>query len=149
MDVLTYLSKAVSASFMGFFPLFEIYLAVPAALAMRLDYVSAVVWPVLGNFLVVPLVIFFSGQLKRIKFVRRWLARPGSERWEAALERYGVFFVLLMTPILGVWLMTALAQTAGMKPFRLMVAALLSISLYGVIIAMGVGLGLDWFTSQE
>jgi hypothetical protein len=39
--MLDYAAKGATAWFLGLFPLFEIYLAVPAAVAMELDYVSA------------------------------------------------------------------------------------------------------------
>jgi len=43
-----YIAKAFAAWFIGFFPYFEIYVAVPAAIAMGLDYFSAVTWSVFG-----------------------------------------------------------------------------------------------------
>ena len=145
--MLTYLAKAGSAWFMGFFPLFEIYVAVPAAIALQLDYVSAVLWSVLGNFSVVPLLILFSSQLRRIEIVERWMSRRDTERWAPSFNRYGSLFVLLMTPVLGVWFMTPLAQAMGMKPASLIVSALLSISVYAVVIAGSIALGLNWFTA--
>ena len=145
--MLAYLAKASGAWFMGFFPLFEIYVAVPTAIALQLDYVSAVLWSVFGNFTVVPLLIFFSAQLRRIEVVDRWMSRRDTGRWAGPFERYGSLFVLLMTPILGVWFMTPLAQAVGMKPARLMVSALLSILLYAVVIASSIALGLNWFTA--
>lgn len=147
METLTYLTKAGSAWFMGFFPLFEIYVAVPAAIALQLDYTSAVVWSVLGNFSVVPLLILFSTQPRRIGAVDRWMSSRNMERWAPSFNRYGSLFVLLMTPILGVWFMTPLAQAMGMKPTRLMISALLSISVYAVVIASSIALGLGWFTA--
>ena len=143
MNLLEYLGRAASAWFMGFFPLFEIYLAVPAALAMNLDVASAVFWSVLGNFSVVPLVIFFHAQLTRVQYLRRLLTWRGSERWQRALTRYGTLFVLVMTPVLGVWAMTALARTAGIARSTLMLASLTSITLYAVVIAAGVSFGVS------
>lgn len=141
MSLWDYLRRAASAWFMGFFPLFEIYLAVPAAIALGLDYVSAVVWSVLGNFSAVPLIVFFHGQLMRIESLRRWLEQRRSPRWQRAMDRYGAWFVLLMTPVLGVWAMAAMAQAAGMKRARLLSASLVSIALYATVLAVGIALG--------
>jgi hypothetical protein len=52
--MLDYAAKAATAWFVGFFPLFEIYLAVPAAVAMGLDYVSAGSLARLGQLLAGP-----------------------------------------------------------------------------------------------
>lgn len=139
--MLVYLGKAASAWFMGFFPLFEIYLAVPAALAMNLDVTSAVFWSVLGNFSVVPFVLFFYGQLTRVQRLRRFLEWRGAARWQRAITHYGALFVLLMTPILGVWAMTALARAVGMARATLLLSSLTSITLYAVVIATGIDFG--------
>lgn len=143
MNLLEYLGRAASAWFMGFFPLFEIYLAVPAALAMNLDVVSAVFWSALGNFSVVPLVIAFHAQLTRVAYLRRFLEWRGSKRWQRAFTRYGALFILVMTPVLGVWAMTALARTAGIARSTLLLASLTSITLYAVVIAAGIGFGVS------
>ncbi|MDQ3399149.1 MAG: small multi-drug export protein [Deinococcota bacterium] len=148
MSLWDYLVRAASAWFMGFFPLLEIYLAVPAAIALGLDYVSAVVWSVLGNFSVVPLVIFFYGQLMRVEPLRRWLERRNTARWQRAMDRYGAWFVLLMTPLLGVWAMAAMAQAAGMSRVRLLTSSLTSITVYAVAIAVGIALGVDVLTHK-
>jgi hypothetical protein len=45
-----YWAKAISVWFIGFFPLAEIYVAVPAGIAMGLDTGSAVLWGSAGNY---------------------------------------------------------------------------------------------------
>jgi uncharacterized membrane protein len=146
MDLLAYLGKGLTTSFLGFFPIFEVYVAVPAGILMGLDYVSAVGWGVTGNFLVVPLMIFFSTQLMRIARLRLWLERRSTERRQRAVDRYGAAFVVLMTPLLGVWLMSALAAAAGMRRTTLLWVAFCSITAYGILSAAGVALGFEWFT---
>jgi len=127
-----------SAWFIGFFPFFEIYVAVPAAIALGLDYVSAVAWSVFGNFSVVPLVIFFYDGLKRFTPLRRWLEPRPAERWQRAMDRYGAWFALLMTPVLGVWAMRAMAIAAGIRRSIILIASFLSITLYAVVVALGI-----------
>jgi uncharacterized membrane protein len=140
---LTYLGQAATAWFLGFFPFFEIYVAVPSALALGLDPVSAVVWPVLGNFLPVPLVLFGYRQLMRIGRLRRWLEGRTSERFERLVNRYGAPFVLFITPWIGVWLVAATAHALGMARRPLMLYALVSIAVYAVLIVAGIRLGAD------
>ncbi len=119
---LDYVVRAATAWFLGFFPYFEIYVTVPAAIALRLDYFSAVFWSSLGNFAAVPVILIFYKQLMRINRLRNWLEkRTASERYRKNLDRYGVPFVLLMTPIVGVWVMAAMAKAAGMNEAKLLV----------------------------
>lgn len=48
--MLNYIWLAASAWFMGFFPMLEIYIAIPATMLMGLDTISAIFWAGLGNF---------------------------------------------------------------------------------------------------
>lgn len=133
---LEYLGLAATAWFAGFFPLTEILVAVPVALATPLDVVSAVVWPVLGN--VTPLFLILGGHagLRRRPRAARWLDRVRSARTERLLARYGVWIVLVITPFLGVWATAVAALIQGMNPRRLIAAASVSITFYAVAIAL-------------
>ena len=145
--ILDYIVKAATAWFLGFFPYFEIYVAVPAAIALGLDYFSAVLWSSFGNFAAVPVVLVFYKQLMRIGRLRNWLEkRAASERYQRFLNRYGLLFVLLMTPVVGVWVMAAMAKAAGMNEFKLLVSSLVSILIYAVTMAVLVALGVDFVT---
>lgn len=144
--MLDYLGKAATAWFLGFFPFFEIYVAVPAAIALGLDYVSAVVWPVLGNFTPVLLIVFAYSQLLRVGRVRRWLEGRTSERFERLINRYGAPFILLITPWIGVWLVAATARALGMARRPLLIYSFISIALYAVLIAAGIGFGVEMAT---
>ena len=84
-----YAAKAATAWFLGFFPFFEIYVAVPAAIAMGLDPVSAVIWTVLGNYLPVPLIVIFYRQLLNHQRLGPWLAKLASPRAKGLLDSYG------------------------------------------------------------
>lgn len=145
--MLDYLAKAASAWFLGFFPFFEIYVAVPAALALGLDYASAVIWPVLGNFTPVLLIVFGYRQLMRIERVKRWLEGRTSPRFEELVNRYGAPFILLITPWIGVWLVAATARALGMARRPLLIYSFVSIVLYAVLIAAGIGLGFEIATA--
>lgn len=137
-----YIIKAATAWFLGFFPLFEIYFAVPAAIAMGLDYPSAVFWPVLGNFLAVPVVLGFYDQLRRFDRVEQWFERRKQSRFAPMLDRYGAVIVLAGTPWTGVWAMAAIAGASGMSNLKLLITSGVSIVVYGIAIAAIVGLGI-------
>lgn len=141
--VLNYVGKAATAWFLGFFPFFEIYVAVPSALALGLDRVSATLWPVLGNFTPVPLILFGYGQLMRIGRLRRWLEGRTSARFERLVERYGAPFILLITPWIGVWLVAATARALGMARRPLLIYSFISIAAYAVLITVGISFGIE------
>jgi uncharacterized membrane protein len=136
--------RAASAWFLGFFPFFEIYVAVPAAFGLGLDPVSAVVWPVLGN--VTPLFVIAYGyeRLTRIDRVRRWLQGRRSARLERWVDSYGAPFVLLVTPWIGVWAVAATAKALGMRQAALAAYSAISITAYALVIAAAIALGVDW-----
>ncbi len=143
LPFLDYAARAASAWFLGFFPFFEIYVAVPAAVALGLDPVSAVVWPVLGNVTPVFLIVFGYDQLMRVERLRRWLHDRRSARFERWIDRYGAPFVLLATPWIGVWAVAATAQALGMQRGILVGFSVVSITVYAIVIAAGLALGFD------
>lgn len=136
-----YAARAATAWFLWFFPFFEIYVAIPAAFALGLDPVSAVVWPVLGNVAPILLIAFAYEQLMRIERVRRWLQGRRSERFEAWINHYGAPFVLLVTPWIGVWAVAATARALGMNRANLMLYSSVSITVYAIVIGAGIVVG--------
>jgi uncharacterized membrane protein len=144
MTVLDYAARAASAWFLGFFPFFEIYVAVPAAFALGLDPVSAVVWPVLGNVTPVLVIVFGYEWLLRSERVRRWLETRRSRRLERWVDRYGPPFVVLVTPWIGVWAVAVTARALGMRRAPLVAYSAISITLYALFIATGLLIGFEW-----
>ena len=140
---LDYSARAASAWFLGFLPFLEIYVAVPAAFGLGLDPISAVVWPVLGNVTPVFIIVFGYEQLMRFERVRRWLDGRRSARFERWINRYGAPFVLLVTPWIGVWAVAATAQALGMQRATLVGFSVVSITVYAIVIAVGLVVGFD------
>ncbi|NJL93240.1 MAG: small multi-drug export protein [Anaerolineae bacterium] len=130
--MLEYLSRALSVWFLGFFPLAEIYVAVTAAVGLGLDDFSILFWAVLGNFTPVLLIVFGYDSLLRVPRLRAWLGKLSGAKTRARINRYGVWFVLLVTPWVGVWAMTVTAKVVGMQTQRLLVASLTSITFYAL-----------------
>jgi uncharacterized membrane protein len=140
-----YLARALGAWFVGFFPLAEIYVAVPAALAVGLDHLSTVFWTVFGNFTPLLLIHFGYNNLLRLPRLRRWLESLVSERAKRAIDRYGVWFVLLLTPWTGVWVMGVTAKALRMKGAVLLGAGLISITVYAVALVFLINAGVQVF----
>lgn len=139
----SYLAKALSVWFIGFFPLAEIYVAVPAGLAMGLDVVSTVVWSVTGNIAPVFLLHFGYEALARIPRIGRWLERLASPRLRETLDRRGGWFLLVATPWIGVWIVAASARLLGMRPDRILLYSSVSVVLYAIALTALISFGVD------
>ncbi|HRL13069.1 MAG TPA: small multi-drug export protein [Aggregatilineales bacterium] len=140
-----YLLKAGSAWFVGFFPLAEIYIAVPSAVALGLDDVSVILWTVLGNFTPALLINFLYQQIMRIPRVASWLKRLISDKVQAQINRFGMWFVLLATPWTGIWAMAVAAKILRIRTGQFLLAAFVSILVYAVVILVLIRAGLATF----
>ena len=142
-----YLAKAAAAWFVGFFPLAEIYVAVPAAVISGLDDVSVIVWTVFGNYTPIILITFFYQWLLSFKRINGWLSGLASPRTQQFVDRWGVWFVLFFTPWTGVWVMAATAKAMGMQNRRFLPAAFVSIFLNAVLILILMRTGIATFST--
>lgn len=147
MTWLEYILLAATTWFAGFFPLAEIYVAVPIGIAAGLDPVSAVFWAALGNFTPVLLIHYGYEQLQRISWLRGWLVGLASAKLQASFNRWGYWFVLAITPWAGVWVTAASAKLLNMRPAPLLWATAKSIILYGIGTAFLVETGLAWWNA--
>jgi uncharacterized membrane protein len=141
--MLEYIAQAATVWFLGFFPLFEIYVAIPAGVALGLDPVSNVVWSVFGNYVPILLIHFGYEQLRRISRLRGWLERLTSNRFRRWLDRWGTWCVLLVTPWTGVWVMAATMKTLGMDSNRFLLYSFASILAYAVVLVVLIELGIQ------
>ncbi|GIO25287.1 small multi-drug export protein [Oceanobacillus sp. J11TS1] len=142
--MLEYISLALTAWFIGFFPFFEIYIAIPAAMVLGLDPVSSVLWAVLGNFLPIPLIAFFYDFLAKFERINRYLSKLANSKYKAKIEKHGPIFVIFLTPLIGSWAVGVIGYAIGMKKFQLFISSAISILIYGIIIAILTHLGIDF-----
>jgi len=146
MNVLVeYIAKAFAAWFIGFFPYFEIYVAVPMAIAMGLDYISAVTWTVFGNYTPVILIHFLYERMIKNERINRWFARLTSEKLKKMVDKYGPCIVLIVTPWIGVWGMTVTMKILKMNDKKFLLYSFISITAYAVVIAVFIAIGIDVF----
>lgn len=133
-DMLNYIVLSATACLMGFFPLFEIYLAVPAAMGLGLDVYSSVFWSWCGNFFVIPFIFYSYVWLSKINKLNRYLTKLSNSRSCKKLSNGGFFLILIGTPIFGPWTVGVVGKIIGMDIKQLFLASGLSIAIYGVII---------------
>ena len=151
MLIAEYMTKALATWSVGFFPYAEVYVAVAAGMAMQLDVMSSVVWGVFGNFTPVPLMLWSYGRLMRIPQLRAWLLRiekQGGQRVKRDFDRYGAWFLILMTPILSSWTIAVVTPIIGIHPRRIILFSFISITLYGVLTAAAIASGVSWVTHR-
>ncbi|WP_040984181.1 small multi-drug export protein [Oceanobacillus jeddahense] len=134
--MLNYLGLAATAWFIGFFPMFEIYIAIPATMVMGLDAVSSIIWSSFGNFFPVPLIAFFYQLLAKSKRIKKWLDKLANSKYKYRIEKQGPLVVVLLTPMIGSWAVAVIANGIGMSKIRLFVSAGASILIYGIVIAV-------------
>ncbi|ARK32583.1 small multi-drug export protein [Halalkalibacter krulwichiae] len=143
--MLEYLWLSLTAWFMGFFPLFEIYIAIPSTIALGLDATSAIIWSCLGNFIAIPFVVFFYDSLSRIKKVRSYLGKLSRSKFSEKMRKGSFVFILVGTPIVGSWAVGAIGKVIGLEKRKLFLSSAVSICVYGVIIGVLTKLGVDAF----
>ena len=141
MSIGDYFIRALGAWFVGFFPLAEIYVAVPVAVAAGLDNVSVIFWTVSGNYTPVLLIHFFYEQLLRFHKLSNWLQRLVSPKAEARINKYGPWFVLLITPWTGVWAMAVTAKVLRMNANIFLASSFISVLIHAIAILLMINLG--------
>jgi hypothetical protein len=142
--MIDYISKAFSVWFIGFFPAFEIYIAVPAGIAMGLDYYSTIIWSVAGNYTPILLIHHSYQWLIKIPRIKKWFYKLSSQRLKRWVDTYGIGFVLLVTPWIGVWIMAITMKLLKMKSSLFLIYSFFSIFIYAVTIATLIKLGVDF-----
>lgn len=136
-----YLAKSFSVWFVGFFPLAEIYIAVPAGLALQLDPVSVVCWSVLGNYLPIVLVHIAYERLRARPAIGAVLDRCVRPRLKETLDRYGVWFLVIATPWIGVWIVAATMKALGVDGRLLLSSTFASVLGYATVLTVVLELG--------
>ena len=66
----------------------------------------------------------------------RWMLRRRSQRLLRALDRWGVWGVLVVTPWAGVYVTTLTLEVAGMRRSRLLGSVAASLVIHAVIVAL-------------
>ena len=143
--MLNYILLAATAWFMGFFPLFEIYLAVPASMGLGLDIVSAMFWSWLGNFIVIPFTSYFYDWLTKFNKVNKFFSKLANSKSSKKLNSGGFIIILIATPMFGSWAIGVTGRIIGMDRKRLFLASGISIAIYGTIIGILTQFGIDAF----
>ena len=143
--MLDYLYKAFAVWFTGFFPLFEIYVAVPLGLAIGLDPVSVIFFAVAGNTTPIILIEYGYTWLTKFERINSWLNKLTSEKVSRNVNKYGFWYILVITPWVGVWAMGVASKIFQMKSRVFIWGSFISIVTYAVAIVVLIQLGVNLF----
>ncbi|SDN75503.1 Putative small multi-drug export protein [Tenuibacillus multivorans] len=143
--MMEYIWLCFMAWFIGFFPMFEIYIAIPATMAVGLDGFSSVLWSCVGNFMAIPLIVFFYDKLSRFERINKFLLKTSVSRFSHKIRKGSFGFILLTTPIVGSWTIGVLCKLIGLSKKKIFTSSAISIALYGLIIGILTKLGIDSF----
>lgn len=141
--VLAYAWKAATVWFVAFVPIFELYIAVPTGIALGLDPVSAVIWTVAGNWPPALLVHWGYERLRQVGRVGRWFEQLATGRWRRSLEAGGPLWILLLTPLAGIWAMAVTAKVAGLRARMFLLWSFVSVFGFSVVTAALVVAGVE------
>lgn len=130
---------------MGFFPMFEIYVAIPSSMALGLDMVSSVIWACIGNFMAIPFIVYFYNSLSRINIVNKYFQKLSGSKFSEKIRKGSMLFIVFGTPIVGSWAIGVLGKVVGLDKKSLFLSSGLSIFAYGIIIGVLTKLGIDTF----
>jgi uncharacterized membrane protein len=146
--VIEYIYKALTVWFIGFFPLFELFIAVPAGFSLKLDPVSIVIFCVAGNFFPVVLIDLGYNRLVRYENVKAWLDRRVSERMIRNVNRYGTWYLLIITPWFGVWGTAVTARILRLERKQMVWGVLASLTFHAIILVVMIHAGIGFFSSS-
>ena len=136
MEIIKYIGAAFSTWFVGFFPYFEIYIAIPAGFAAGLNWFDAFFWASLGNWMVIPFVDICYEWLMRFKFMNKIAEKSLNGKWQDRIEKHGSWFILLLTPLAGVWTIVVIAKALKFNRAKLLIYSATSVWVTGLIIAI-------------
>ncbi len=146
--MLEYFAKAFSVWFTGFFPFFEIYVAIPYGFVLGLDPYSIVFWAVLGNFLPVPLIEFGYSKLEQWAYFRRWQTKLISPKLERQVAKNGIWFIPVFTPWIGVWAVAVTCKIMKVKARILLLTTFIGIAVYAIGLTILIETGISIFTTD-
>lgn len=126
----------------GAIPWMEAIAVVPAGILVGLDPVATLIAAVVGNSITIVLFAYFASSIRE-KLISRRVNQgksaelPKLEKAIKAFDKYGVYGLAALGPILiGTQFAAAAAVTAGVKPLRVSMLIVASLTLWSIGIAV-------------
>lgn len=130
----------------GAIPWFEAIAVVPSGILLGLDPFATVIAAITGNGVTIFLFAYLGANIRE-RITRRRLAKgqgaesPKFQKAIASFDRYGIFGMALLGPILiGTQFAAAASVAAGVKPLRASLLITLGMLLWAVGVAVAITL---------
>jgi uncharacterized membrane protein len=133
----------------GFLPMLGIYIAIPVGFFLKLDPLSTAVCAVFGTYLPIPIIILLFDWLNSFDHIRKILRRFYSERFVNMANNHGVWFILLVSPLIGAWTVSITGRLLHINARKLAIYTLLGMILYGILLTILIKFGLCYFQADE
>jgi uncharacterized membrane protein len=129
---------------LSFTPFVEIIGAVPAGLALHMGVIRTVGCSLLGNDCLMVVLLLLLKPLDRLGWFRTE-QRNGSthRRVQHMIERFGAPSIGLLGPAIGMFLTIPIARGLGMSTVRVALAAMIGNTLFALIYASILSLGVN------
>ncbi len=125
----------------GAIPWLEASAVIPVGILVGLNPLVTVISAVTGNAITIVLFAYSASQIRE-KIIKRRIRlgksadSPRFEKAQKAFDKYGIFGVAILGPILiGTQFAAAAAVSAGVKPFKVSILIIVSTLLWSVAIA--------------
>lgn len=147
--MLEYFKDCFIVWLIGFMPMLGIYIAIPVGLFMELDPFSTMACAVFGTYLPIPLIVILFERLNRFEKIKRFLLRFYSSKFTARINKYGMWFLVLVSPVIGAWTVSITGVLLRMDSKKLLFYTLMGMILYAVVITVLIHFGLYIFYNEE
>lgn len=141
MDLIDYVLAVIITWFVGFFPYFETYVAIPLGYSLGLNWFNSFIWASLGDWMAIPFIDFVYNYLLRFEFIRKNIDKSLSSKWKKHIDRYGVWFILVITPIAGSWTIGLMGKSLKYDKTKLYLYTGISIAITGLITILLIEMG--------
>lgn len=145
--MIEYMSKFMIVWAVAFLPVSELFIAIPTGFALGLDSTSILVSTITGNILPILLIHFGFQQMMRIESVQRWLMRLATPKVQGLATRYGLWLILVGTPLVGVWAIGITAELTAINRRNVFLTALVSICIYSLGVTFAAVYGVEAISS--
>jgi len=126
-----------------------IYIAIPVGFFLKLDPYSIAFFSIIGTYLPIPIIILLFDHLYSYPSVKKILLRFYSERTTKVLDNHGMWFLLLVSPLLGAWTVSVSGRLLHMDSRRLALSTLAGMILYGIGLTLLIRFGLCYLQADE
>ncbi len=118
-------------------PVGELLVSIPLGLSLKLSPPWVALIAVVCNFLPALVIGLVFSRAERSQGPLRWLTHFRRERVARVVGRFGLPGIVVVTPWLGVWAVTATLEAVGVSRVRILGAVLISLLLHAALLLGG------------